>query len=64
MTSTRVQLCVAELDLAGAGQEYAEADGGGMAGDLRGDLLLGPVVAAADGGEVITRVVARVVAWI
>src|SRR5580693_8011710 len=48
----RVELRVAEFDLAAAVQEEAEDDADGIGRDLGGDLVAGPVAGSGDGGEV------------
>ncbi|HEX6526845.1 MAG TPA: TMEM165/GDT1 family protein [Streptosporangiaceae bacterium] len=50
------ELGVAQLDLAGAGQEHAERDGVRVVRDQRGDLVRGPAAVAVDGDNVISRV--------
>src|ERR1022692_909647 len=53
----RVELRVAEFDLAAAVQEGAEDDADGIGRDLGGDLVAGPVTGSRDGGEVVLGIV-------
>src|SRR3984893_6063863 len=47
------QFGVAQFDPAATGEGEAESDQDGALGDVRGDLMPGPVVAAGDGGTVV-----------